>query len=216
MLELKNVSLSYGDLRVLRDVCLRLDPGKRIAVMGPSGCGKTSLLRVIAGLQSPDSGTVERTAQRLSFVFQEPRLLPWLTAAENVRLVLPDAHHGEDSAVWLSRFGLSDAADKLPAELSGGMQQLVSLARALVCAPDLLLLDEPTRGIDVGAKYEIYQLILDLANKGKTVIMVSSEMPELLGVCDRILVMSGGRLAGEVDAKTATQEDIMRLAAKYV
>ena len=76
-------------------------------------------------------------------------------------------------------------------------------------------MDEPTRGIDVGAKYEIYQLILDLANRGKTVIMVSSEMPELLGVCDRILVMSGGRLAGEVDAKTATQEQIMTLAAKY-
>ena len=79
----------------------------------------------------------------------------------------------------------------------------------------MLLLDEPTRGIDVGAKYEIYQLIIDLANKGKTVIMVSSEMPELLGVCDRILVMSGGRLSGEVDAKTATQEQIMALAAKY-
>lgn len=152
MLELKNVSLSYGDLRVLRDVSLRLAPGERIAVMGPSGCGKTSLLRVIAGLQSPDSGTVERTAQRLSFVFQEPRLLPWLTAAENVRLVLPDAHHGDDSAAWLSRFGLSDAADKLPAELSGGMQQLVSLARALVCAPDLLLLDEPFKALDAAAK----------------------------------------------------------------
>ena len=80
----------------------------------------------------------------------------------------------------------------------------------------MLLLDEPTRGIDVGAKYEIYQLILDQANRGKTVLMVSSEMPELLGVCDRILVMSGGRLAGEVDAKTTTQEEIMRLAAKYV
>ena len=80
----------------------------------------------------------------------------------------------------------------------------------------MLLLDEPTRGIDVGAKYEIYQLILDQANKGKTVLMVSSEMPELLGVCDRILVMSGGRLAGEVNAKTTTQEEIMRLAAKYV
>ena len=79
----------------------------------------------------------------------------------------------------------------------------------------MLLLDEPTRGIDVGAKYEIYQLILDLANKGKTVIMVSSEMPELLGVCDRIVVMSGGRVAGEVDAATATQEQIMTLAAKY-
>lgn len=152
MLELKNVSLSYGDLRVLRDVSLRLDPGERIAVMGPSGCGKTSLLRVIAGLQSPDSGTVERTARRLSFVFQEPRLLPWLTAEENVRLVLPDAHQGEDAAAWLSRFGLGDAADKLPAELSGGMQQLVSLARALVCASDLLLLDEPFKALDATAK----------------------------------------------------------------
>ena len=100
--------------------------------------------------------------------------------------------------------------------LSGGNQQKVIIGRWLLTEPDVLLLDEPTRGIDVGAKYEIYQRILDLANKGKTVIMVSSEMPELLGVCDRILVMSGGRLAGEVDAKTATQEDIMRLAAKYV
>ena len=80
----------------------------------------------------------------------------------------------------------------------------------------MLLLDEPTRGIDVGAKYEIYQLILDLACKGKTVLVVSSEMPELLGICDRILVMSGGRLAGEVDARTTTQEEIMTLAAKYV
>ena len=77
-------------------------------------------------------------------------------------------------------------------------------------------IDEPTRGIDVGAKYEIYQLILDLANKGKTVLMVSSEMPELLGVCDRIVVMSGGRVAGEVDAGNTTQEEIMTLAAKYV
>ena len=77
-------------------------------------------------------------------------------------------------------------------------------------------MDEPTRGIDVGAKYEIYQLIIDLANKGKTVLMVSSEMPELLGVCDRIIVMSGGRVAGEVDARNTSQEEIMTLAAKYV
>ena len=80
----------------------------------------------------------------------------------------------------------------------------------------MLLLDEPTRGIDVGAKYEIYQLIIDLANKGKIVMVVSSEMPELLGICDRILVMSGGRLAGEVNAATTSQEEIMTLAAKYV
>jgi methyl-galactoside transport system ATP-binding protein len=99
--------------------------------------------------------------------------------------------------------------------LSGGNQQKVILGRWLLTDPEILLLDEPTRGIDVGAKYEIYQLIIDLAKQGKTVLMVSSEMPELLGVCDRILVMSGGRLAGEVDARTTTQEEIMTLAAKY-
>ena len=82
--------------------------------------------------------------------------------------------------------------------------------------PDILLLDEPTRGIDVGAKYEIYQLMIDLARQGKSIIMISSEMPELLGVCDRILVMSGGRKAGELAASGATQEAIMALAAKYV
>ena len=100
--------------------------------------------------------------------------------------------------------------------LSGGNQQKVILGRWLLTEPTVLLLDEPTRGIDVGAKYEIYQLIIDLAAKGKTVLMVSSEMPELLGVCDRILVMSGGRLAGEVNAADTTQEAIMALAAKYV
>ena len=100
--------------------------------------------------------------------------------------------------------------------LSGGNQQKVIIGRWLLTEPEVLLLDEPTRGIDVGAKYEIYQLIIDLANKGKTVVMVSSEMPELLGVCDRIVVMSGGRVAGEVDARNTTQEEIMTLAAKYV
>ena len=77
-------------------------------------------------------------------------------------------------------------------------------------------MDEPTRGIDVGAKYEIYQIIIDMAREGKSIVMVSSEMPELLGVCDRILVMSNGRLAGEVNAATTTQEEIMTLAAKYM
>lgn len=100
--------------------------------------------------------------------------------------------------------------------LSGGNQQKVILGRWLLTNPQVLMLDEPTRGIDVGAKYEIYQLIIDLAARGTTVLMVSSEMPELLGVCDRILVMSGGRLAGEVDARNTTQEEIMTLAAKYV
>ena len=89
------------------------------------------------------------------------------------------------------------------------------IGRWLLTKPEVLLLDEPTRGIDVGAKYEIYQLIQDLAKQGKAVVMVSSEMPELLGVCNRIVVMSGGRVAGEVDADNTTQEEIMTLAAKY-
>ena len=100
--------------------------------------------------------------------------------------------------------------------LSGGNQQKVIIGRWLLTAPEILLLDEPTRGIDVGAKYEIYQLILDLAKEGKGVIVVSSEMPELLGICDRILVMSNGILAGEVDARSTSQEEILTLAAKYV
>jgi methyl-galactoside transport system ATP-binding protein len=101
--------------------------------------------------------------------------------------------------------------------LSGGNQQKVILGRWLLTNPEILMLDEPTRGIDVGAKYEIYQLILNLANKDKAVIMVSSEMPELLGICDRILVMSGGRVAGILNNdENISQEKILALASKYI
>lgn len=96
--------------------------------------------------------------------------------------------------------------------LSGGNQQKVILARWLLTDPKILMLDEPTRGIDVGAKFEIYQLITDLAAKGRSVILVSGEMPELLGLCDRILVLSSGRVAGTVAGPTATQEQILTLA----
>jgi methyl-galactoside transport system ATP-binding protein len=92
----------------------------------------------------------------------------------------------------------------------------VILGRWLLTSPEVLMLDEPTRGIDVGAKFEIYQLIAELAKKGKAIIIVSSELPELIGVCDRICVMSGGELVGEVDARNTTQEEILTLAAKNV
>ena len=100
--------------------------------------------------------------------------------------------------------------------LSMGISKKVLLGRCLLREPDIMLFDEPTRGIDVGAKYEIYQLMLDLAAKGKTILFVSSEMPELIGVSDRILVMSNGKSAGIVDAKTATQEQILQMATKYL
>lgn len=106
--------------------------------------------------------------------------------------------------------------------LSGGNQQKVIIGRWLLTTPEVLLLDEPTRGIDVGAKYEIYNLILKLAQEGKSIVMVSNEMPELIGICDRILVMSNGRMAGIVergvhfDNIPGKQETILTLAAKYV
>jgi methyl-galactoside transport system ATP-binding protein len=99
--------------------------------------------------------------------------------------------------------------------LSGGNQQKVLFARWLLTEPDILILDEPTRGIDVGAKYEIYSIIIQLAKEGKSIIMISSEMPELLGVSDRIMVMCEGRVTGFLEGKTATQEEIMRLAAQF-
>ncbi len=100
-------------------------------------------------------------------------------------------------------------------DLSGGNQQKVLLARWLLIEPEILILDEPTRGIDVGAKYEIYTIIADLAKRGKSIIMISSEMPELLGMSDRIMVMCEGRLSGILPGKDATQVDVMRLATQF-
>ena len=100
--------------------------------------------------------------------------------------------------------------------LSGGNQQKVIIGKWLERSPDIFLMDEPTRGIDVGAKYEIYQLIINMAKEGKTIIVVSSEMPEILGITNRIAVMSNHRLAGIVDTKQTNQEELLRLSAKYL
>ena len=99
--------------------------------------------------------------------------------------------------------------------LSGGNQQKIILGRWLLTEPSVLMLDEPTRGIDVGAKYEIYKLILDLARRGRGIILISSEMGELIGLCDSIIVMSGGRAVGKLKREEFSQEAIMRLAGKF-
>ncbi len=132
--------------------------------------------------------------------------------------MLNDKGMREDTQRSVDQLSIKTPSQKTRlSSLSGGNQQKVILGgRWLLTSPDILLLDEPTRGIDVGAKYEIYQLMIELANQGKAIIMVSSEMPELLGVTDRILVMSNGRMAGIVDTKETTQEEIMTLAAKYL
>ncbi len=149
MLKLTEISHRFGDHAVLEGISLTLNPGERIALMGPSGRGKTTLLRIALGLISPASGTAENTFQKPSAVFQEPRLLPWRTALENVNLVLGDSKRTEDLAKKaLDQMQLADACSKYPRELSGGMQQRVALARALAMDSDLLILDEPFKAMD--------------------------------------------------------------------
>lgn len=181
MLELKDVSLSFGALEVLRGASLTLGQGGRIAITGPSGCGKTSLLHVIAGLLHPDSGLVRNRAARTGCVFQEPRLLPWLSAEENVSIVMPHGTQGQDALMLLKKLGLADSAEKHPCELSGGMQQRAALARALAYAPDLLLLDEPFRALDAASKALAIDAVNERADCAVILVTHSPEEADALG-----------------------------------
>ena len=181
MLELKDVSLSFGALEVLRGASLTLGQGERIAITGPSGCGKTSLLHVIAGLLHPDSGLVRNRAARMGCVLQEPRLLPWLSAEENVSIVMPHGTQGQDALMLLKKLGLADSAEKHPCELSGGMQQRAALARALAYAPDLLLLDEPFRALDAASKALAIDAVNERADCAVILVTHSPEEADALG-----------------------------------
>ena len=160
MIKLTNISHSYGDHAVLQNQTLSVLPNQRIAIMGPSGCGKTTLLRIALGLLKPISGTVENTFRKTAVVFQEPRLLPWRTALENVNLVLGDGKSTlEIAKSYLHQVQLADAADKNPRELSGGLQQRVAVARALAAEGDLLILDEPFKAMDESLRKQIIALV---------------------------------------------------------
>ncbi len=176
MLKLTGISHSYGDRPVLVNRNLILPPGQRLALMGPSGCGKTTLLRIALGLLEPTEGTVENTFRKTSVVFQEPRLLHWRTALENVNLVLGD---GKSTLVtareFLEQVKLSEAADKYPRELSGGMQQRVAVARALAAEGDLLILDEPFKAMDEALRE---QIIARVAETKAAILLVTHEESE--------------------------------------
>ena len=239
LLQVENLSAMYSKLQ---GVTFHANKGEIIGIAGLDGSGRSELLENIFGVATRHSGTIKlngkpvknrnaREAIKNGFaLLTEERRATGIFGILNIRETttissLNKCRTGpfvskqkqKKNTEWCidaMRVKTPDQETKIRS-LSGGNQQKVILGRWLLTDPTVLLLDEPTRGIDVGAKYEIYQLIIDLAEKGKTVLMVSSEMPELLGVCDRILVMSGGRLAGEVQASTATQEEIMALAAKF-
>ena len=239
LLQVENLSAMYSKLQ---GVTFHANKGEIIGIAGLDGSGRSELLENIFGVATRRSGAIKlngkpvknrnaREAIKNGFaLLTEERRATGIFGILNIRenttiSSLNKCRTGpfvskqkqKKNTEWCidaMQVKTPDQETKIRS-LSGGNQQKVILGRWLLTDPTVLLLDEPTRGIDVGAKYEIYQLIIDLAEKGKTVLMVSSEMPELLGVCDRILVMSGGRLAGEVQASTATQEEIMALAAKF-
>ena len=239
LLDVRDLSGTYSRLR---DVSFQAHRGEIIGVAGLDGSGRTELLETLFGTATRRSGELRLNGKLIKnrnageairngfALLTEERRATGIFGILNIRdNATISSLKKYKTGPFLSNAKLRQATDwcirsmrvKTPGQetkirtLSGGNQQKVILGRWLLTEPTVLLLDEPTRGIDVGAKYEIYQLIIELAQKGKTVIMVSSEMPELLGVCDRILVMSGGRLAGEVDAAHTTQEEIMALAAKF-
>ncbi len=173
MLELRNISHSFADRTVLENISFTLEPGQRIALMGPSGCGKTTLLKIALGLLKPTAGQVTNSFRRPCAVFQEPRLLPWRTALENITLVLGDGKGALPRALGaLEQMELGSAAKKYPRELSGGMQQRVAIARALAAGPDLLVLDEPFKGLDEALRLRVLETV---ASTEAAVLLVTHE-----------------------------------------
>lgn len=241
ILDVQHISGKYTRLK---DATFQLRKGEILGIAGLDGSGRTEVLENLFGAMTREGGTItlhgksirnknpkEAIKNGFALLTEERRA----TGIFGIRDIKENTVVSSLKDYLLGGFCLSDKKMrdktdwaiqamhiKTPSQrtqirsLSGGNQQKVIIGRWLLTKPEVLLLDEPTRGIDVGAKYEIYQLIIDLANEGKGVIMVSSEMPELLGVCDRIVVMSGGQVAGEVDAGNTSQEEILTLAAKYV
>ncbi len=241
VLEVKNLTALYQPS--IQDVSLNLRKGEILGVAGLVGSRRTELVETIFGLRKKKSGTVlahgqpmkrnyprESIRVGLGLVTEERRatgIFPLLNVQFNAMIANINAYckfgimnyklAAKDTKWIIDALSVKTPSQKTQmANLSGGNQQKVILGRWLLTNPRILLLDEPTRGIDVGAKFEIYQLMIELAGKGNSVIFISSEMPELLGVADRILVMSNGRVAGIVDAATTSQEKILELAAKYL
>lgn len=240
MLTVEGLSSTYNHLN---DVSFEVKRGEIVGIAGLDGSGRTELLENLFGLSTRKSGNITlngrlirncnpREAIKNGFaLLTEERRATGIFGILNIRentvvsslkkhlfgflFSKRKARHSTENCIRSLRVKTPSQETKIRS-LSGGNQQKVILGRWLLTRPQVLLLDEPTRGIDVGAKYEIYQLILNLAAEGKAVLMVSSEMPELLGLSDRILVMSGGRLAGEVVTAETSQEEIMTLATKFV
>ncbi|HET7838278.1 MAG TPA: ABC transporter ATP-binding protein [Rectinemataceae bacterium] len=194
--ELREVCAGYGGEPVLAGLTLALRPGSITVVLGPSGCGKTTLLNLIAGLKTPDSGhRLGFEGVRFSYAFQEPRLLPWLCARDNALFALEAALPRDEALgrveLFLAAAGLAEAASKRPAELSGGMRQRLSLVRAFAFPSEILLLDEAFQAVDLATKLELMDSFMRLWREEKrTVVLVTHDVEEAVYLADRVIVLS--------------------------
>jgi len=188
ILNVKSISKSYGKLKVIEGISFDLSRGESIALLGPSGCGKTTLIRIIAGLIDDYEGAIECKVQKMGYVFQEPRLIPWKTVIDNLKFV---EENEERIFKTLEALKLKDFANFKPSKLSGGMRQRVNLARALIIEPELLLLDEPFASLDVHLKVSI---ISDIIERRKdmnfSMIVVTHDVREALLLSDKIYMLS--------------------------
>lgn len=192
MITLQSISFSYGDKQILRDFSLHLEKGEILAVMGPSGCGKSTLLNIIAGLRTPDAGTILSSAQKTAVVFQEPRLLPWMTVFQNICAVLPKGFVNAEAQIAsaLDTVGLSDSANLYPRELSGGMKSRASLARALAFGGDLFLLDEPFSALDEEMSRTLAtHLRTTFKERGISAILVTHRQSDAEAMADRTIFL---------------------------
>ncbi|MDK2371801.1 MAG: ATP-binding cassette domain-containing protein [Candidatus Korarchaeota archaeon] len=208
MLDISSVYKSFSE-PVLVDISLNLNGGEVLGVVGPNGCGKTTLLRIMAGLELPDRGSVRREG-KVGIVFQEDRLLPWKTLWENVALGLKyHGMRGEELAKrvreYSSMVGLTDSDLSLhPRKASGGTRRKAALVRALVLEPEILLLDEPFTGLDVKARASLREALKWIWDEyGLSTVIVSHQLEELLLLADRVYVLTPkpARVAEEIDLR---------------
>lgn len=198
-IKLQHITKVYGSRTVLQDLELSLDTGECTVILGKSGCGKTTLLRLVAGLEEPSSGTLERPADlKLGMMFQEARLFPWLTCRQNIALGLPRGADPKEVDHWLQLVQLTEAADQYPHQLSGGMQQRASLARTLAMHSQLILMDEPFAALDYFTRAQLQQELRNMQQQLKRgIVLVTHNVDEALILGDRLLILQEGRIASE-------------------
>ncbi|WP_113671475.1 ABC transporter ATP-binding protein [Vallitalea guaymasensis] len=195
MIKLNNISKAFDDLTILKDFNLSIDEDKIVCFLGASGCGKTTLLNIISGTLEYDSGSIEGIDNNVSYIFQDTRLLPWATIENNIKFVLKSNKNinvDQLTKKYIDIVKLGKFSDYYPKQLSGGMKQRVSIARAFAYRSEILLMDEPFQGLDYDLKIELINAFLELWEEdNRTVIFVTHDLDEALLLSDKIYILDG-------------------------